>query len=89
MPEESLGFIINYHYIYMKIINSNGWAPRTIKWVVPIPITNKWVVPIPITNPLIAYRDDLYYNFHTYNARGVARFYYNLLLTYYYFYEDN
>ena len=79
MPEESLGFIINYHYIYMKIINSNGWAPRTIKWV----------VPIPITNPLIAYRNGLYYNFHTYNAGGVARFYYNLLLTYYYFYEDN
>ena len=84
MPEGSLGFIINYHYIYMKIINSNGWAPCSSK-----PVSYKWNAPVPITNPLIAYRDDLYYNFHTYNARGVARFYYNLLLTYYYFYEDN
>ncbi|AGR48704.1 hypothetical protein AVV41_gp139 [Microcystis phage MaMV-DC] len=68
----------------MKMINCNGWAPRTIKWAL-----DKWNAPIPITNPLIANRNGLYYNFHTYNARGVARFYYNLLLTYYYFYEDN
>ena len=61
----------------MKMINPSGWAPRNSQY--------EW----PITNPLIAYRNSLYYNFHTYNARGVARFYYNLLLTYYYFYEDN
>lgn len=75
----------------MKMINCNGWAPHCNGWA---PCSSKlvpykWSAPIPITNPLIAYRDDLYYNFHTYNARGVARFYYNLLLTYYYFYEDN
>ncbi|UWV19801.1 hypothetical protein MaMV-DH010172 [Cyanophage MaMV-DH01] len=52
------------------MINRNGWAPRKYKWS----------TPIPITNPLIANRNGLYYNFHTYNARGVARFYYNLSL---------
>ena len=72
----------------MKMINLSGWAPR--KYKQNVVRKYEWnVVPIPITNPLIAYRNGLYYNFHTYNARGVARFYYNLLLTYYYFYEDN
>jgi hypothetical protein len=41
-------------------------------------INYEWDAPIPITNPLIANRNNLHYNFHTYNAGGVAWVYYNL-----------
>ena len=68
----------------MKIINSNGWAPRN-------PVPYDWAAPIPITNPLIANRKNLYYNFYIYSAGGVACVYYNLsfYIIYRYFHEDN
>ena len=71
----------------MKMINCNGWAPRN-------PVPYDWAAPIPITNPLmlIVTRNYLYYSFHTYSARGVARIYYNLFgptITYHYFYEED
>ena len=68
----------------MKIINSNGWAPRNK--LVPY----EWgAAPIPITNPLIANHNSLYDNFY---VRGVAWVYYNLsepTITYHYFYEED
>jgi hypothetical protein len=48
----------------MNIINPNGWAPRN-------PVPDYWAAPIPITNPLIANRNNLYYNFRNYSAGGV------------------
>lgn len=67
----------------MKMINCNGWAPRSnnprsnnASWI----LRNKLSIPIPITNPLIANHNNLYYNFHIYNAGGVAYVYYNLSL---------
>jgi hypothetical protein len=59
----------------MKMINCNGWAPRSSK-----PVPYEWSAPIPITNPLIANHNNLYNNFHTYKAGGVAYVYYNLSL---------
>ena len=48
----------------MKKINCNDWVPRNSQY--------EWL----ITNPLIAARN--YYNFHTYNVGGPARFYHRL-----------
>ncbi|BAF36240.1 hypothetical protein [Microcystis phage LMM01] len=50
----------------MKIINSNGWAPRTL---------DEWNAPVPITVPLIADNNKLFYNFYLYNGEGPAWFY--------------
>ena len=62
----------------MKMIDCNGWAPRSnnASWT----LRNKLSIPIPITNPLIANHNNLYYNFHICNAGGVAYVYYNLSL---------
>jgi hypothetical protein len=65
----------------MKKINSNDWAPRNK------PVPYEEAAPIPITNPLIVNHNYLYYNFHTYSARGVACVYRNI--TYHYFYEED
>jgi hypothetical protein len=58
----------------MKMINCNNWASRNRR------AAHIRDIPVPITNPLIANRNNLYYNFHTYNIGGVACVYRNLSL---------
>ena len=62
------------------MINCNDWAPRNSRY--------EW----PITDQLIANRNNLYYNFHTYNAGGVAWAYYRLswfTRNYHFLYADD
>jgi hypothetical protein len=60
--------------ISMKIINSNGWAPRNTMW------TPYWGELVPISDPLITSGHSLYYKFHTYNNQKLAWFYRKLSL---------
>ena len=57
----------------MKIINSNGWAPRNVKWA----SYHEWSGPVPITSQSILSDGNLYHSFYVYREAGrLAKFYY-------------